>query len=95
MRSEICRFSNAVTLPAIRLAHNCAAGPAQRSFAMVRNFLLRLLAAVQESRQRHAALVIERHAHLLGEAADHQARRTESPRPERATETLERWTLAR
>jgi len=95
MRSmENRRFSNPVTLPVIRLADNQSSGTAQRSIAMVRNFLLRLFAAVYESRQRHAALVIERHAHLVREAADHEARRAESAHRHAATEMLERWTLA-
>jgi hypothetical protein len=74
-----------------RYADNGPGGTAQRRVGMVRNFLLRLLAAAHESRQRHAALVIERHAHLLGEAADHKARRAENIWP--ATEILAQWTL--
>jgi hypothetical protein len=91
---DICRFSNPLTLPAIRFADNDPRGTAQRSIAMVRNFLLRLFAAMYESRQRHAALVIERHAHLVGEAADYKARRGERLHRHSVTETLERWTLA-
>jgi hypothetical protein len=51
-----------------------------------RNFLLRLLDALHESRQRQADLVIKRYAHLIDRAADRQARRADSPRP--ATENL-------
>jgi hypothetical protein len=46
-----------------------------------RNFFLRLLAALQESRQRHAALVIKRYAHLIAGVADCNARRADHLRP--------------
>jgi hypothetical protein len=59
---------------------------------MIRNFLLRLLAALQESRERQAALVIARHEYLISKAADHKARRAESRHT--ATEILAQWTLA-
>jgi hypothetical protein len=61
---------------------------------MIRNFLLRLFAALQASRERHAALVIERYAHLVGEAADHKPRRAESQHPHCAAEIHAQWTLA-
>src|SRR5258707_10163257 len=51
-----------------------------------RDFLLRLLDALHESRQRQSDLVIKRYAHLIDRAADRQARRADSPRP--ATENL-------
>jgi hypothetical protein len=57
-----------------------------------RHFLRRLLAAMHESRQRQAALVIKRHAHLIDRAGDQKARRAENIQP--VTEILAQWTLA-
>jgi hypothetical protein len=57
-----------------------------------RNFLLLLFTALQESRERQAALVLKRYGHLVGEAADRKARHAEDRQP--ATETLARSMLA-
>ena len=43
-------------------------------------FFLRILAALEESRRRHAALEIKRHAHLIREAAAYEAGRTDDRR---------------
>jgi hypothetical protein len=43
-------------------------------------FFLRMLAALEKSRQRHAALEIKRHAHLIREAAAYEADRTDDRR---------------
>ena len=58
-----------------------------------RNFFLRLLAALSESRQRQAAHVIKRHAHLIAGVGDYRARRADNLQP--ATETLARIEASR
>ncbi|OKO89354.1 hypothetical protein AC629_06575 [Bradyrhizobium sp. NAS80.1] len=51
-----------------------------------RNFLFRLLAALEERRQQQAEIVIKRYARLINRAADRNARRADSPQP--ATKNL-------
>jgi hypothetical protein len=74
MRSaEFCSFNEAVTDPLTRKG--------EAPMGDRRNFFLRLLAALQESRERHAALVIQRYAHLIPEAADCKAGRADNLQP--------------